>query len=109
MSCAYCGTPLSVLSPPRRPTRDHAWPRSRFLQYLPGPGTEPPVLACCRSCNADKSDLTLSEWLASLPLADPRWTRIARVAALFPLPPPARGTGAGEFSDRWSRVNHRYR
>ena len=60
--CNYCRRPLSedAEDPDDRPTLDHVVPRSKrgrnLLRNL--------VLAC-RSCNCDKGNTDLAEWLAT--------------------------------------------
>jgi hypothetical protein len=76
MPCAYCGATLSTLPGARnRATRDHIWPRSRFVQP-----------------RAHKVDhLTIDEWLGQMPAGDARRARVEAVrtqAAPQPAPKP---------------------
>jgi hypothetical protein len=70
-TCTYCGTPIYG----KERTRDHVLPRSRGgEQQIVKPrrslsgntfyGSN--VVPCCRSCNAEKGQLLLSEWIAQI-------------------------------------------
>lgn len=58
-SCPYCNNRLARQHHKRgdAPTRDHIYPQSRGGRL---------IVICCRKCNADKGDMTLSEWATVL-------------------------------------------
>lgn len=63
--CAYCKRPMDI--EPRKPTRDHALPKSR------GGKQGANIIICCAACNCDKANLAIWEWLAVLEgKGDPR-------------------------------------
>lgn len=51
--CQYCGQAAQ--------TYDHLWPRAQG-----GPDSTDNLVPVCRSCNANKSDSTLEEWIDRL-------------------------------------------
>lgn len=83
-ACAYCKRPASGLPDP-----EHVMPLSRG-----GRNDMSNVVASCRACNADKSDLTLEEWslsraLRGLPPLDtkldsPAYIHLMHTGALRP-------------------------
>jgi hypothetical protein len=105
MPCSYCGDLLSIFRRRERkhPTRDHVWPRSRFVQPVWCASTVP----ACGECNEEKSGRTLREWLTTMSIADPRYGAVAAVAARHPLPPPTKDYrgAADEFEAKkvWPR------
>jgi len=76
--CSYCDTAMSG-----QPDPDHVTPISRGGRNDIGN-----IVPCCRSCNADKCDMTLDEWAVererlgkparrySLPYEDPRFKHL---------------------------------
>lgn len=76
--CSYCDVVMT-----EHPDPDHVTPISRGGRNDIGN-----IVPCCRSCNADKNDLTLDEWATerarlgkparrySLPYEDPRFTHL---------------------------------
>jgi hypothetical protein len=78
--CPWCGRRMDRMNPRAMPTRDHLFPKS-LIVYRPGPhGWTPqavPIAITCATCNGDKGDFFLGEWLARLErIADPRAARI---------------------------------
>lgn len=73
-SCPYCGTAMVTRKGgERRPTRDHVLPRCRG-----GTIGADNILVVCFTCNGDKGDRTLGEFLLALAqVNDPRSYRIA--------------------------------
>lgn len=66
-ACPYCGIPMARKGR-RCVSRDHVLPRSRG-----GARRASNVLIVCRTCNFDKADRTLGEWLKLLRgVGDPR-------------------------------------
>lgn len=70
-ACAYCGTPTARAEI----TADHVKPLARC-------GTNDPtnLLPCCRDCNSDKRDLSLTDWQAdrerrNLPPVTTTWSQ----------------------------------
>jgi 5-methylcytosine-specific restriction endonuclease McrA len=92
MPCAYCGATLSTLPGARnRATRDHIWPRSRFVQPRAHKVDGLTLVPCCQRCNTDKGHLTIDEWLGQMPAGDARRARVEAVrtqAAPQPAPKP---------------------
>lgn len=72
--CPYCAEPMEW--PRGAPTRDHVFPRARG-----GELTDENKIICCRTCNQDKGDMTLVEFVFHLRRRGDR--RVPVVSALL--------------------------
>lgn len=59
--CTYCGEEMDRFVAKKRPTRDHALPRSRGHTLAKGN-----KIICCEECNQLKRNRSLLEWLRDL-------------------------------------------